>query len=283
MSDEEKKRYRSSWDEKADRWEERANRWEERWEFGMQQRSKHGHVWTGIFILLIGVAALIKVSVPEAPRWIFSWQMFLVGLGFFIGFKHGFRGISWVILIIVGGLFLFKEIYPAIAFGRYIWPVALIVVGGFLILGPRRKHSWQACMDEKKKQRDNSGIEDATVVDESFDSKEDFVDITSVFGGTKKNIISKNFKGGDLVNIFGGTELNLTRSDFKGTVELELTNIFGGTTLIIPADWSVRSDAVTVFGGLEDKRNVQHVTGVPDKLIVLRGTIFFGGVQIKSY
>lgn len=283
MSDEEKKRYRSRWDERADRWEERANRWEERWEMKMEHRSRHGHIWTGIFIILIGVAALIKVAVPEAPHWIFSWQMFLVGLGFFIGFKHGFRGASWLILISIGGLFLFKEIYPSISFGRYVWPAALILVGLFFILAPRRRSSWQACMNEKKKQAEQAGIEDATIIDESFDSKEDFVDITSIFGGTKKNIISKNFKGGDLVNIFGGTELNLTRSDFKGTVELEITNIFGGTTLIIPADWSVRTDAVTVFGGSEDKRNVQNATGVPDKLIVIKGTIFFGGIQIKSF
>lgn len=132
MREDERDRYRS-------RWEEGKSRWEQRWEARMEHRSRHGHVWTGIFILLIGVAALIKVAVPEAPHWIFSWQMFLIGLGFFIGFKHGFKGAAWFILIIIGGLFLFKEIYPEISFGRYIWPVALILVGFFVMVAPPQK------------------------------------------------------------------------------------------------------------------------------------------------
>ncbi len=248
----------------------------------INERSRNSHIWTGVFILIIGAAALVKASVTDLPDWVFSWKMFLIVLGFFIGLKHGFRGGAWFILMLVGGVFLYTDIYPDVNIRRYIWPVALIAVGAFLILRPRGRNRWLT-QDGQKKSPDNSGIAEATIVDESHDSKEDYIDSTSIFGGAKKNIISKNFRGGDLVNIFGGTELDLSRADFTGTAVLELTTIFGGTKLIVPSNWTIRSEAVTIFGGLEDKRNAQMISDSPEKVLVLRGTILFGGIEIKSY
>jgi Predicted membrane protein (DUF2154). len=247
----------------------------------MERRSGHSHVWTGLFILLIGVAALVRVSNPDLPAYLFSWKTFLIALGLFIGLKHGFRGPAWFILILVGGAFLFTDIYPDISIRQYIWPIALITVGAFLIFRPRHRYKCSPVGEEKK--NPVTGIAEPEAVNTSFDSQEDFVDSTSFFGGAKKNIISKNFKGGDLVNIFGGTELDLTRADFTGTVELELTTIFGGTKLIVPPHWTVKSEAVTLFGGMEDKRNVQSLQDSPEKILLLRGTVIFGGIEIKSY
>ncbi len=267
-----------------ERWEERKRRWEER----REHHGRHGHIWTGVFILLIGTAALIKATVTDLPEWVFSWQTFLMALGLFIGIKHGFKGGAWFILILVGGAFLLRDFYPDVAIRRYIWPVVLMIVGVLFIFRPRRRlyAKWQDC-EKKKTAATNSGVEAATVVEEAYESqkdyKEDFVDSTSIFGGAKKNIISKNFKGGDLVNIFGGTELDLTRADFTGTAEIELTTIFGGTKLIVPSNWTVKSEAVTIFGGLEDKRNMQTMSDNPEKVLLLKGTVIFGGIEIKSF
>ena len=98
------------------------------------ERGGQSHVWTGVFILLIGIAALARVSYPELPRWIFSWQTFLIALGIFIGFKLRFRGGAWFILILLGSIFLIRDVYPDLAIRRYIWPAALIAVGAFMIL-----------------------------------------------------------------------------------------------------------------------------------------------------
>ncbi|MEO7984606.1 MAG: LiaF domain-containing protein [Bacteroidota bacterium] len=259
-----------------ERWEERKRRWEER----RERHGGKGHIWTGIFILIIGIAALIKASATDLPDWVFSWQTFLIVLGFFIGIKHGFRGGAWFILMLVGGAFLIPEFYPDISIRRYIWPGALILLGAMLILRPRRYRS--RCREDQKK-NPGPGIAKDSVTEDTYDVKEDYVDSTSVFGGAKKNIISKNFKGGDLVSIFGGTELDLTRADFTGTAKLDLTTIFGGTKLIIPANWTIQSEVVTIFGGMEDKRNMQAVTGNPEKILILDGTVIFGGIEIKSF
>jgi predicted membrane protein len=220
---------------------------------------------------------LVKATVTDLPNWVFSWQMFLIALGFFIGIRHGFRGPAWLILMLIGGAFLVTEINPDITLRRYIWPVALIVVGIFLVLRPRHR-TMRNYIDDKV----DTAINDAAKKEASV-SEDDFVDSTSVFGGANKNIISKNFKGGDLVNIFGGTELNLTQADFTGTATIELTTIFGGTKLIVPSNWSVKSEVVTIFGGMEDKRTIQSVTDNSGKLLLLKGTIIFGGIEIKSF
>ena len=264
------------------RWEEGRSRWEERWQQKMEHRSRHGHIWTGVFIILIGVAALVKASVTDLPDWVFSWHSFLIVLGLFIGLKHGFKGGAWFILILIGSALLVRDIYPDLTIRRYIWPSVLIVIGIFLVLRPRRKHYWQDCQ-KKSSPTNSSGIAEATPVNDSYDTKEDYVDSTSFFGGAKKNIISKKFKGGDLVNVFGGTELDLTRADFTGTAVIELTTIFGGTKLIVPSNWTIKSEAVTIFGGMEDKRNMQTVTDNPEKILKITGTVIFGGIEIKSF
>ena len=231
--------------------------------------------------LLSTIAALIRVSSPDLPAWIFSWKTFLIALGLFIGFKHGFRGPAWLILILVGSAFLLRDIYPELGIRQYIWPLMLIVVGAFIIIRPRRKF-WEEKYQFEKKTNDMQN--NTTIMgDEETWSKDDFVSSTSIFSGDKKNILSKDFKGGDIINIFGGTELNLSQADIKGKVSLEITTIFGGTKLIVPANWDVKSEAVTIFGGLEDKRPASPMAESKDKLLVLKGTVLFGGIEIKSY
>lgn len=271
-------------EERRQRREEFRMRWEENRQQYMANTPRHGHVWTGLFIILIGVAALLNASIPDLPYWLFSWQMFLISLGLFIGLKHGFRGSAWLILIVIGSAFLLRDFFPDLALRRYFWPLALIAVGGFIILRPRRK-SWEQCVrkDNKTATGTGTGNTDNFMGSDETWSKDDFIDSTSIFGGDKKNILSKDFKGGDIVNIFGGTELNLTQADINGKVTIEITTLFGGTKLIVPSNWEVKSEVVPVFGGVEDKRTLSAITGNSDKILLLKGTVIFGGIEIKSF
>jgi hypothetical protein len=114
-------------------------------------------------------------------------------------------------------------------------------------------------------------------------SKDDFVDSTNIFSGTKKVVLSKNFRGGDLTNIFGGCELDLTQADMVEPAVMDVTAIFGGATLIIPPNWAIKTDAVTIFGGISDKRKFPNAPESATKTLILDGTVIFGGVEIRSY
>ncbi len=240
-----------------------------------------GNVWTGIFILLIGVVAFLKAALVPLPYWVFSWPMLLIALGMFIGIRHSFYGITWLILILIGGAFLADHIYPDIEMRRYTWPLVMIIIGLFFIFRPRRHWHWE--LDEKKSSSDSGIPADPLINPKATDSKEDYVNATSVFGGAKKNILSKNFKGGEIVNIFGGTELDLSRADINGEAIIEMTTIFGGTKLIVPSNWTVKSDAAVIFGGIEDKRAMPAINEPTGKVLTLKGTVIFGGIDIKSF
>ena len=237
--------------------------------------SRSNNLLTGLFILAIGIVALMRTSIPGFPRWAFGWEILLLAFGLFIGIRHNFRGGAWLVLVLVGGIFLLRRIYPAFSFNQ-IWPVVLIVIGLFIILRPRR--GWK--LDGTKK---TDGSSDSVFTEDIDYSKDDFVESTSIFGGAKKIVISKNFKGGNLENIFGGTELDLSQADFTGTAVIELTTIFGGTKLLVPSNWAVKSERITIFAGIEDKRKMQTVTEAAEKTLLIRGTVIFGGIDIKSF
>ena len=181
--------------------------------------------------------------------------------------------------MLIGGAFLMTEINPDIAIRRYIWPMAMIIIGIFFILRPRRRDwNWREHLDPNTKE----ALSGQAWRDKKY-SSEDFVDSTSIFGGANKIILSKDFKGGDIVNIFGGTELNLSQADIQEKAVLEMTTIFGGTKLIIPSNWSVKSEATIIFGGIEDKRSMSVTPANMTKVLVLKGTVIFGGIEIKSF
>lgn len=80
----------------------------------------------------------------------------------------------------------------------------------------------------------------------------------------------------------GGTELDLTQADFTGVIRLDVTQVMGGTKIIVPAHWEVRSEVTALFAGFEDKRQQPAVTN-PDKVLILEGTSFFGGIELRNY
>jgi Cell wall-active antibiotics response 4TMS YvqF len=253
-----------------------------RWEDSAERFRNSSHIWTGLFLLLIGGIALAKSFGVPIPRWLFSWQMLLIGIGLFSGFKKGFRDGGWFVPIIIGGIFLINDYVLLGDMRKHIWPLILIVVGLFFILRPRRSNKWKECFE--KKNPTSGGIETITPLSETNFSQDDVLDSTAIFGGTKKVILSKNFKGGELVNIFGGAEIDFTQADIHGTAELDVTAIFGGATLIVPSHWVIKQEAVTIFGGISDKRkNIAAYTDGPGKALLIKGTVLFGGIEIKSY
>ena len=258
----------------------------ESWDRPAERRRSDGHIWTGIFILAIGGLALARSMDVPMPEWLFTWQMLLIAIGLFIGIRKGFREAGWFVPVIIGGFFLMNEFFLEGQLRRHIWPMILIIVGAFFIFRPRGKK----CFPSGKKgsglpAESNEPFVDVkySVGDASY-SDDDLIDSVHVFSGSKKVILSKNFRGGEVVNVFGGCEIDLTQADITNRAELEVVAIFGGATLIVPSNWAIRSEGVvTIFGGIGDKRRIAPSTNAPTKTLVIKGTMIFGGMEIKSY
>jgi predicted membrane protein len=247
------------------------------------ERSRKGRRLTGIFFLLIGAILFAKASGVLVPWWLFTWPMILILGGLFSFLRNGFRSPAPFVLLLIGGVFLFDEISLDVSLKPYLWPAVFILIGIFIIFRPKgrrcRNRDWYTQPDDHSAATTDTSTEEwiGTTPDHN-----DVIDITTVFGGVKKKILSKQFRGGDIVSIMGGTEVDLSQADFKGKVMIDNFTMFGGTKLIVPADWSVQSEVVAIFGGVDDKRP-PAMNPDPNKIIFLEGTCLFGGIEIKSF
>ncbi|MEO6977238.1 MAG: hypothetical protein ABI113_02635, partial [Mucilaginibacter sp.] len=61
----------------------------------------------------------------------------------------------------------------------------------------------------------------------AFANPDDYINTTTVFGGVKKTILSKDFRGGQISQLFGGTELDFTHADLAGVAILDIQQGFG--------------------------------------------------------
>lgn len=236
---------------------------------GFKPRQPQNHIWVGGFLLLMGIVYLLKKLGLYLPDFLFSWQTFLIVLGVFIGIRRNFEGAGWMILILIGSIFLINEYFVFGELKRFILPIILIGSGLFFIFRP-------------KVSRKYVNFEDGLGNGPGTSSVEDYIDSTSIFGGTKKKVFSKNFKGGDMTNVFGGSEIDFSQADIQGTALLDITALFGGATLIVPSNWNVVSEAIAIMGEVKDKR-LMTTQPEPNKTLILKGTVMFGGVDIKSF
>jgi hypothetical protein len=284
------------------------------------QNPNKGKAMAGIILLAVGGVLLLKQFASFLiPGWLFSWPMWLIGWGLYIGAKHNYKNSSWAILVFLGVLFLFNNNIPDA--GRVVWPIAIIAFGMWLIV-KRGKHGdqqWEGKYKTKweknyadpqnwgNAEKPKFNFEKATDAEVDYVVKEgddvppngpdtppytppfghhngdDYLDTVSIFGGVNKTILSKDFKGGDIVNIFGGAELDFTQADIDGRVYLDITQIFGGTKIIVPSNWQVVSDLAAVFASVDDKRIKSTASSVNGKILVLKGVSIFAGVDIRSY
>lgn len=229
------------------------------------QHNNSGRVLAGIILLIIGAAFFAREAGVFLPRWLFHWPMILVAVGLFIGARRSFQFGGWIFPLAIGGIFLVDDIFDDFDFDlyHYLWPSLFIFLGLYMIFKPRRKdwkNDWQTTA-----------------------TTDDVIDATAVFGGTKSNIISKNFKGGEISTFFGGTDLDLMQADFQGTIVIQTATAFGGVKLIAPAHWNIKSEVVCILGGIDDKRPQAKEATDMTKTLVLKGTCIFGGIEIKSY
>ncbi len=247
-----------------------------------EQSRETSKIVAGVIIVGVGIVLLMRNMGVLLPYWLFTWPVILILVGIYSGFKHNFKNNSWLIITGVGIFFWISKFIPSLHLEPFFWPLVIIAIGIIYILKPSKK-SWNGFKrlnDGKDNRADSSWKGFGS--DEGFDSNDDFK-ITSVFSGVKRNIISKNFKRGQVTSVFGGAEIDMSQADMMGPSIIKVEVAFGGVSIVVPSNWSVQNDIQGVFHGVEDKRYNATATIDPNKVLVLKGSCAFGGVEIKSY
>lgn len=248
---------------------------------------KRGKIIGGIFVVIAGALFLGRELGAEIPYWVFSWKMLLIAIGLYVGLKHRFRRWGFIMPIIVGATFLTIDLFPTLTIKPLLWPILIILFGLIMIFKPRKRWGrhrhwkrWHGHHGNRYsghyKSYDGGMYQETT-------SDSDRLDFSVVFGNIKRNVISKDFKGGEMNIVMGGGELNLSQADINGTVSIEVNAVLGGARLIVPGNWTITSELSSVMGSVDDKRQVN--TGVshdPNKVLRLEGNVCMGGIEIIS-
>lgn len=234
----------------------------------MSQETNKRVVLAG-FLILIGLIWIFRNFglLPHfIPAYLFRWEIIFVIIGLFILLTK--RAVIPGLIFIAIGLFLIIPDIPRFHYVQLwmLWPVLLIAIGMSLLLQHR-------------------GRDERTNTHFKNESKEDYLDDLSIFGGGEKKITSQNFKGGRITAIFGGSEINLLNAKLvKGAVYIDIVFLFGGGTVIVPQNWNVKVDMVSIFGGFSDKRTiVSEDREKSESVLHIKGVAIFGGGEIKSY
>jgi len=270
-----------------------------------------GSIAFGVILLGIGIVLLLKKFGLFIPSWVFTWPMILIVIGVFTLINQQFKSFMGSVILFIGVYFLLKREFD-LDFGidQFIWPVGLIVLGIYLIINKKKEHRalekvWQNWEDSRKNKADAKNSERIAstdlVKDRNSSSEESpkapdsgFVRATGtafldrinervIFSGVNRKLMTKNFQGGKATVIFGSLDLDLTQVDFTGVISLDLEVGFGGVKLIIPPHWDVRTEVSNIAAGLEDKRMFREGGVDTNKVLILKGTLLFSGLEIKSF
>ncbi len=214
----------------------------------------------GGLVLLLGTLGYLPFQITDV---LFSWPMILVGIGLFNLAKKEYT--AAIILLAVGGFFILPDLFPYIHYRDIFrfWPLLIVLAGLLFFL--------------RKKPVFNHRSTDMNA--------DEVIDEINIFGGGASQVESQNFKGGKITAVFGGSELSLERCRMseEGAV-LDLVTIFGGTKIVIPKDWNVRTEVVSIFGGFADKRTYfNDSVSDPSRTLVIKGVAIFGGGELRNF
>jgi predicted membrane protein len=247
----------------------------EQFDAAYRRRDQQSKILTGVLVIAFGTLFLLDRTGFDIPNWIYSWKMILIAAGLVTLIKHNFQKFWGYVLVGVGAVFLINDFAPGTIDRGLIIPTIIIGFGVTIL--------WKALGFDKNSKK-NKEFETVMLDSAADDTSADYFESNTVFGGTEKNVVSKNFRGARITSVFGGTELNLTHADLQQPAIIDTTTVFGGLTIAVPADWRVQSELTTIFGGVEEKRPMVNASEMDDKkVLILKGNCFFGGVEIHNY
>ncbi len=247
------------------------------------QPNENSKIAAGVILVGIGIALLLRNMGMLLPNWLFTWPIILIIIGIYTGIKHNFKNNSWIILIAIGGFFLVDKFIPGLRLEPYFWPILIIGIGLVYILKPKGS-SWRKFGINNKisDKWDNIDLKpNSSMSDSSVENNDQFT-ASSVFSGVNKKIISKNFQRGKITAVFGGADIDMSQCDINETAFIFMEVAFGGVKLVVPPNWVVTNEITGIFHGIEDKR-YNNTAVDSSKVLVLKGSCTFGGIEIKSY
>lgn len=229
----------------------------------MSAQKTQGRIFWGILLIFLGVLFLLdqmdKLDFGDlVGRY---WPVIFILIGVSILLSNNFKNIgSGIFFILFGAFFLLirMRVFDR-AVWHYIWPLAIIGAGLWILLRP----AWHP---------DREG---------ATETGADDLNINRVFSGTSRKIGSQSFRGGKAEVVFGSAEIDLRGAKLAGgQATLVLSAVFGGIEVYVPRDWQVVLEGTPVLGSIESRRKSP---GVPNSdILTIKGSAVFGSIEVKE-
>ncbi len=230
----------------------------------MSEQKTQGRIFWGLLLIVLGVLFLLDRTGTLDFGDLVSrfWPVVFILIGVSILLSNNFRNAGSAVFFILFGTFfllLRLRIFDQ-AIWRYLWPLAIIGVGLWILFRP-------AFRPDKKKIPELSG---------------DDLDVNQVFAGTVRKVESQNFRGGKADVVFGSVDIDLRSARLAGgQATLALSAVFGSITVFVPRDWQVVLQGTPVLGSIESHKGAAP-GGTPPATLNIQGSAVFGSIEVKE-
>ena len=230
---------------------------------GETRRHHGGGFFWPLVIIAVGVVFLLDhLEILDSGYAISTfWPLTLVVAGLSSLLSRHRPGVWFgLILISLGAIFQLQQfsLLPPDIWGL-LWPLLIIFVGVSLLLRRRngKTPGGQAIVD-------------------------DDLDVSSVFADTRRQVTSRQFRGGKISAAFSKVTVDFTAAGLEGdSAGVEASVVFGEIVLIVPPEWQVVTRGSPVAGSIEDRHRAPETPeGAPT--LHVKASPVFAHIEIKN-
>jgi predicted membrane protein len=234
-----------------------------------EHRHAHSHLALGLVVLAIGIILTLgNLDIIRVRDVFYYWPVLFIIYGLVRLLQPEDRSgrILGVIAIFIGTALLLDRLY-LLPFSLWAyWPIIIVFIGASII--------WRAF---ERREVPISRLADGTSLPDGNSTVRAF----AFMGGIKRNINSRDFRGGELTAVMGGCEIDLRNASIEsGDAIIDVFAFWGGVEIRVPMDWTVIVDATPLLGGFDDKTRPPETPS--KKRLVLKGYAIMGGVEISN-
>ena len=223
------------------------------------------YIW-GLFLILVGVVlGLNAFGITNINLFFDGWWTVFIIVPSLNGLIKGEDRTGALIGLIIG-VFLLLSCQDVIDFSLFVKlfiPVILITIGLSIIFKDKAKD-----VVVKKMGKINA---------KDIDMEHTY---TSTFSEEKINLDNEKLESCAINSIFGSVSLDLRNVVIDEDVVINNYVVFGGVTIKVPKDVNIVVKTTSIFGGVDNKTS-RNKTKENVKTIYIKGTILFGGIDIK--
>lgn len=223
------------------------------------------YIW-GLFLILVGIIlGLNSFGVTNINLFFDGWWTVFIIAPSLNGLIKGEDRTGALIGLIIG-VFLLLSCQDVLDFNLFVKlfiPAILIIIGLSIFF--------------KDKVKDVAAKKMGKINAKEIDMEHTY---TSTFSEEKINLDNEKLESCAINSIFGSVSLDLRNVVIDEDVVINNYVVFGGVTIKVPKDVNIVVKTTSIFGGVDNKTG-RNKTKENVKTIYIKGTILFGGIDIK--